>query len=111
MHKKEKIIIGLCIVITIIAGILHYTEAPPVIAFIVTAAALALLALIVGDATEQLGSRFGPAATGSVRDLIMLFKRHWLAQFWGIHCLFLVWHYCWVAGKTEHKNSNQKHPK
>ena len=48
MEKKEKVIIIVCIAVTIAAGILHYTEFDPVVAFIVTAAALALLAMIVG---------------------------------------------------------------
>ena len=57
MQKKEKIIIALCVIVTIAAGALHYTHANAVLAFVVTAAALALLAVIVGDATEQLGRR------------------------------------------------------
>ncbi len=68
MEKKEKIIIGLCLIATIFAGVLHYTNANQVFAFAVTAVALALLALIVGDATEQLGSRFGPSATGILQS-------------------------------------------
>jgi Ca2+:H+ antiporter len=64
MEKKEKVVIGLCIVATIAAGTLHYVNANAVLGFAVTAAALALLAMIVGDATEQLGSRLGPGATG-----------------------------------------------
>lgn len=68
MERKEKIIIGLCLVATIAAGILHYAEANAVLVFAVTAVALALLAMIVGDATEQLGSRFGPAATGILQS-------------------------------------------
>ena len=70
MEKKEKVIIIVCIAVTIAAGILHYTEFDPVVAFIVTAAALALLAMIVGDATEQLGSRFGPGATGILQSAL-----------------------------------------
>lgn len=62
MEKKEKIVIGLCAAATVIAGILHYAGANAVLTFAVTAVALALLALIVGDATEQLGSRLGPGA-------------------------------------------------
>ncbi|MDQ3180337.1 MAG: calcium/proton exchanger [Acidobacteriota bacterium] len=38
------------------------------IAFAVTAVALALLAMIVGTATEQLGSRLGPGATGILQS-------------------------------------------
>lgn len=68
MEKKEKVIIGLCSIATVIAGILHYTRANDVLAFVVTAVALALLAVIVGDATEQLGSRLGPGATGILQS-------------------------------------------
>ena len=68
MQKKEKFIIILCAIVTVVAGILHYAEANAVLAFAVTAVALALLAMIVGDATEQLGSRLGPGATGILQS-------------------------------------------
>src|SRR6266567_8121649 len=68
MEKKEKIIIALCIAATITADVLHYAGANAVLGFVVTAAALALLAMIVGDATEQLGSRLGPGATGILQS-------------------------------------------
>ncbi len=70
MEKKEKIIIGLCTIATIAAGTLHFTHANAVLAFTVTAGALALLAVIVGDATEQLGSRLGPGATGVLQSAL-----------------------------------------
>ena len=91
MEKKEKIIIGLCVIAAIIAGVLHYTEANAVLSFAVTAVALALLAMIVGDATEQLGSRMGPAMTGilqSAPDWQMSSKPRWSARFSAILCLF-----------------------
>lgn len=68
MQKREKIIIVLCAIATVSAGTLHYVHANAVLAFAVTAAALALLAVIVGDATEQLGSRLGPGATGILQS-------------------------------------------
>jgi Ca2+:H+ antiporter len=68
MEKKEKVIIGLCFIAVALAGSLHFAGANPVITFIATAAALALLAMIVGDATEQLGSRLGPGATGILQS-------------------------------------------
>jgi Ca2+:H+ antiporter len=68
MEKKEKIVIGLCIVVALVAGVLHFAGAGPVLVFVVAAAALALLAMIVGDATEQLGSRLGPGATGILQS-------------------------------------------
>ncbi|MEP6924610.1 MAG: calcium/proton exchanger [Pyrinomonadaceae bacterium] len=70
MEKKEKVVIALCVVATIAAGVLHYTGANAVVAFAVTAVALALLAMIVGDATEQLGSRLGPGATGILQSAL-----------------------------------------
>ena len=57
MDKKEKILIVAALVVGLMAGVLHYTHANAVLGFTITAAALAMLAMIVGDATEQLGSR------------------------------------------------------
>ncbi|HEV7701450.1 MAG TPA: calcium/proton exchanger [Pyrinomonadaceae bacterium] len=68
MGRKEKIIAILCVFFTLAAGVLHYAGANAIVAFAVTAAALALLAVIVGDATEQLGSRLGPGATGVLQS-------------------------------------------
>jgi len=68
MQRKEKVVIALCAVAAIVAGILHYAEANAVLTFIVSGIALALLAMIVGDATEQLGSRLGPGATGILQS-------------------------------------------
>src|SRR5213595_2086363 len=59
---------GLSVVATLASGALYYAHANAVLAFIVTAVALALLAVIVGDATEQLGSRLGPGATGVLQS-------------------------------------------
>ncbi len=70
MENKEKIIAGLAVVATIAAGVLHFAGANAVLSFGVTAAALALLAMIVGDATEQLGSRLGPGATGILQSAL-----------------------------------------
>ena len=64
MERKEKIVIALCAIAASASGILHFAHANAIVAFAVTAIALALLAMIVGDATEQLGSRLGPGATG-----------------------------------------------
>ena len=68
MKKQEQIIIGVSIIATLAAGFLHYTEANAVLTFLTTAVALACLAMIVGDATEQLGSRLGPGATGILQS-------------------------------------------
>jgi Ca2+:H+ antiporter len=70
MEKKEKILITAAVLVTIVAGVLHYSHANAVLAFAVTAGALATLAMIVGDATEQLGSRMGPGATGVLQSAL-----------------------------------------
>lgn len=70
MTKKEKLIITAAIIVSAIAGVMHYAHSNAVLAFIITATALALLAMIVGDATEQLGSRMGPGATGILQSAL-----------------------------------------
>ncbi len=70
MNKKEKIFIAICIAVTVIAGFLNYTHANAILSFIISACALASLAKIVGDATEQLGKRLGPAATGILQSAL-----------------------------------------
>src|SRR5438270_2095653 len=70
MEKKEKLIVGLALIACVLAGVLHISDAAPVATFAVAAAALALLAMIVGDATEQLGSRMGPGATGILQSAL-----------------------------------------
>jgi Ca2+:H+ antiporter len=70
MEKKEKLIIFGAALAAAIAGVLHYTHANAVVGFTITAAALAMLAMVVGDATEQLGKRMGPGATGILQSAL-----------------------------------------
>lgn len=70
MNKNEIRIIIIAVLVTIIAGILHYTHANAVLGFAVTAVALACVAMIVGNATEQLGSRMGPGSTGILQSAL-----------------------------------------
>lgn len=70
MTKKEKLVITAAIIVTAVSGAMYYMHSNPMIAFIVTAGALALLAMIVGDATEQLGNRFGPGVTGILQSAL-----------------------------------------
>jgi len=70
MEKKEKFILGLATLFTVASAVLHFAGANAVVSFGVTAGALALLAVMVGDATEQLGSRLGPGATGVLQSAL-----------------------------------------
>jgi len=70
MEKKQKLIIGGALFIAALAGVLHYTHANAVLGFVITAGALAILAMVVGDATEQLGKHLGPGATGILQSAL-----------------------------------------
>lgn len=52
------------------AGLAHSLDAAPVAAFAIAAAAIALLARLVGGATEQLGGRVGASAAGVVQSAL-----------------------------------------
>jgi Ca2+:H+ antiporter len=70
MEKKEKLLVIAAGIVTILAGAMFFMHANALLAFVITAAALALLAMIVGDATEQLGKRMGPGATGILQSAL-----------------------------------------
>jgi Ca2+:H+ antiporter len=52
------------------AAAAHYLDATPVLAFLVAAAAIALLARLVGAATDQLGGRVGSSVAGVVQSAL-----------------------------------------
>jgi Ca2+:H+ antiporter len=54
--------------LVVAAGLAHYLDANPVVTFLVAAAAIALLARLVGAATEQLGSMVGSSVAGVVQS-------------------------------------------
>src|SRR4051794_30626910 len=55
---------------TAAAAVARYADAGPVLAFAVAAVALAGQAWIVSFATEQVGERMGPAATGFMQSTL-----------------------------------------
>jgi len=65
--KSELGTMGGAGVATAAAAAAHYAEVGEVWAFVAAAAALSLLAATVGTATEQLGHRLGPGATGMLQ--------------------------------------------
>jgi Ca2+:H+ antiporter len=70
LTRTERIVIGAIVVATALAGIAHYADWPPLLAFAAATLALAGLAHIVSLATEQVGERFGPAATGLLQSTL-----------------------------------------
>lgn len=61
---------GLAVALVAVAGALHYLSAGPIVEFAAAAAAIALLARIVGTATDQLGSRVGSSAAGVAQSAL-----------------------------------------
>ena len=63
-------LMGLTIVATVGAAVAHYVSLGPVVPFVVAAAALALLASLVGRSVEALGERLGSGATGILQSAL-----------------------------------------
>jgi len=70
LTRSERLVIGAIAVATAVAGVAHYAHWTPVLAFAVATLALAGLAHIVSLATEQVGGRFGAAATGLLQSTL-----------------------------------------
>ncbi|HEX7718142.1 MAG TPA: hypothetical protein VF416_12710, partial [Marmoricola sp.] len=67
---SDKAIIGGGGVLCVLAGLAHFGGWNSVVAFVVSAAAVAVLASLVGRSVEQLGDRFGPGATGVLQSAL-----------------------------------------
>src|SRR5437868_8711851 len=70
MGRKERIALAVIAAATAAAGAARYANAPALLAFGVATVALAGLAWIVSLATEDLGGRLGPAATGVLQSTL-----------------------------------------
>jgi len=68
--RKEFIIGSVAIVATVASAILKFAGINQIVIFVTTAVALASLASVVGVATDQLGIRLGPGATGVVQSAL-----------------------------------------
>jgi len=70
LSRNEWLVIIISFVTTILAGILTTVHANAVFIFIITGGALAFLAALVGQATDQLGEHLGPGATGVLQSAL-----------------------------------------
>lgn len=68
--RKALIIGGAAFVATAVTVVLETGGAGDIAVFIASAVALAMLASLVGEATDQLGTRLGPGATGVVQSAL-----------------------------------------
>jgi Ca2+:H+ antiporter len=70
LARNERITLIVSLLVSVLAGALTYLHAGAVLVFVVAAVALAMLASVVGQATEHLGARLGPGATGVLQSAI-----------------------------------------
>src|SRR5436309_107850 len=68
--RKEKITLGVAVVGTILTAILQIVGAGHTLVFVLSAIAMAGLASLVGDGTDQIGHRLGPNATGVLQSAL-----------------------------------------
>jgi Ca2+:H+ antiporter len=71
VSRLERAVLALVLLLTVLAALGRYVNGiPHIVAFILAALALAGQAWTVSFATEQIGMRFGPAATGVLQSTI-----------------------------------------
>lgn len=70
VSRSERITLALAVVLSVAAGVLARMEAGPIVRFVAAAAALSMLATVVGHATDQVGSRMSPGATGVLQSAL-----------------------------------------
>lgn len=70
LSNRDRIMFTITVIAAAAAGVLHYSHANAVLAFVVSALALATLASLVGRSVEALGDRLGPAATGILQTAL-----------------------------------------
>jgi Ca2+:H+ antiporter len=68
--RRDLLELGIAGALLAAAGAAHYADATPVLSFVVAALAIAMLARLVGGATEQLGSRLGSSVAGVVQSAL-----------------------------------------
>ena len=70
MRRSTRLLLGGVAAFSGAAGVLHYADAPALVAFAVAAVALGGLAWVVSFTTEQVGQNFGPAVTGVLQSTL-----------------------------------------
>jgi Ca2+:H+ antiporter len=68
--RSDQVVVGGGAALCVLAGIAHYGGWNSVLAFVIAAAAICLLASLVGRSVEQLGDRFGAGATGVLQSAL-----------------------------------------
>jgi Ca2+:H+ antiporter len=70
VNRRDFVELGIAAALVTTAAVAHFADATPVLAFALAAVAIAMLARLVGGATEQLGSRLGTSIAGVVQSAL-----------------------------------------
>lgn len=70
LGRKVLVLIGVSVGAAVLTLILRGSGADSVLVFVISAVALAALAALVGEGTDQLGHRLGPGATGVLQSAL-----------------------------------------
>jgi Ca2+:H+ antiporter len=70
VSRRDLVELGIAAALVVAAAVAHYAHATPVAAFLIAALAIAMLARLVGGATEQLGGRLGSSIAGVVQSAL-----------------------------------------
>jgi Ca2+:H+ antiporter len=70
LGRGQTAALALTLAVAVATAVLHWTGASDLVVFVLGGAALAGLAWIVSLATEAIGERFGPAATGVLQSTL-----------------------------------------
>lgn len=70
IERKSLLVMAGSAALVALAGALHFLGVGPILSFAVCALALAGVAHVIGEATDQLGAYLGPAATGIVQSAV-----------------------------------------
>jgi len=70
IERNALVVMVASAVLVVLAAALHFLGAGPIPSFVVCALALAGVAHVIGESTDQLGNYLGPAATGIVQSAV-----------------------------------------
>lgn len=70
MNRRDLIELVIAAALVVAAGVVHFADVSPVASFVVAALAIAVLARLVGGATDQLGTRIGSSVAGVVQSAL-----------------------------------------
>src|SRR6478735_4254103 len=68
--RSDKLLLGGAAALIVLAGLANYGGWASGLGFVLSAAAMSVLAALVGLSVEQLGDRFGPGATGVLQSAL-----------------------------------------